>query len=87
MRGTPVLATPVDSITDVITDEVAGFFIDSTEPKHIAKRITMVINHGESEQIVDNAEEFVKREFTRAAATQRYGRTKEILQDRRRSQA
>jgi glycosyltransferase involved in cell wall biosynthesis len=85
--GTPVLAISVSSSPDVITDEVTGFLLDSTEPKPIAERITMVLNHGESEQVADNAEELVKREFTRAAATQRCGGIlMEVLYGPRRSQ-
>ncbi|MGB7902598.1 MAG: glycosyltransferase family 4 protein [Halobacteriota archaeon] len=86
--GRPVLVIPVDSTPDVITDEATGFLLDSTEPKPRAERITMVLNHGESEQIADNAEELAKREFTRATGTQRRGRMHmEVLYGPRRSQA
>jgi glycosyltransferase involved in cell wall biosynthesis len=33
---TPVLATPVGAIPDVITNEVTGFLLGSTAPEHIA---------------------------------------------------
>jgi len=42
--GTPVLATPIGAIPDVITNDVTGFLLESTAPERIAQRVTMILN-------------------------------------------
>ena len=70
--GTPVLATPVGAIPDVITDEGTGFLLESTAPERIAQRITMILNYRELEKVADNAEGLIREKFTKTAATERY---------------
>ncbi len=83
--GTPVLATPVGAIPDVIKNEVTGFLLESTAPERIAQRITMILNFTELEIVADNAEGLIRQKFTRAAATERYDKMlKEVLLDLRR---
>ena len=83
--GTPVLATPVGAIRDVIADEDTGFLLESTAPERIAQRITMILGYRELERVADNAEGLIKQKFTRAAATERYDKMlKEVLLDLRR---
>jgi glycosyltransferase involved in cell wall biosynthesis len=83
--GTPVLATPVGAIPDVITDEGTGFLLESTSPERIAERITMIVDYRELERVADNAEGLIKQKFTRTAATERYDKMlKEVLLDLRR---
>jgi glycosyltransferase involved in cell wall biosynthesis len=83
--GTPVLATPVGAIPDVITNEVTGFLLESTAPERIAQRITMILNYGELEKVADNAEGLIRQKFTKTAATERYDKMlKEVLLDLRR---
>lgn len=72
--GTPVLATPVGAIPDVITNEVTGFLLESTVPERIAQQITMILNFGELEKVADNAEVLIRQRFTRTAATERYNK-------------
>ena len=80
--GTPVLATPVGAIPDVITDEGTGFLLESTSPERIAERITMIVDYRELERVADNAELLVKQKFTRDAAIERYDKMlKEVLLD------
>ena len=43
--GTPVLATPVGSIADVIKDGQTGFLLESTDPKYLAYRITQLLEN------------------------------------------
>jgi len=43
--GTPVLATPVGSIPDIIKDGKTGFLLESTDPKYIADRITKLLDN------------------------------------------
>ena len=83
--GTPVLATPVGAIPDVIADERTGFLLESTAPERIAQRITMILNYKELEKVADNAEGLIRQNFTRTAATERYDKMlKEVLLDLRR---
>jgi glycosyltransferase involved in cell wall biosynthesis len=70
--GTPVLATPVGAIPDVIADEDTGFFLESNAPESIAQRITMIVNYKGLEKVSDNAESLVRQKFARTAATERY---------------
>ncbi|MDD1721485.1 MAG: glycosyltransferase family 4 protein [Euryarchaeota archaeon] len=86
--GTPVLATPVGGIPDVIADECTGFLLESTAPDHIAARITKILNYGELDKVADNAEGLIRQKFTRTAATERYNKMlKEVLLDLQRSTA
>jgi glycosyltransferase involved in cell wall biosynthesis len=81
--GTPVLATPVGAIPDVITNEVTGFLLESTAPERIAQRITTILNDRELEKVADNAEGLIRQKFTRTAATERYDKMlKEVLVQR-----
>lgn len=83
--GTPVLATPVGAIPDVITNEVTGFLLESTAPERIAQRITTILNYKELEKVADNAEGLIRQNFTRTAATERYNKMlEEVLLDLRR---
>jgi glycosyltransferase involved in cell wall biosynthesis len=78
--GTPVLATPVGAIPDVITNEVTGFLLESTAPECIAQRITTILHYRELEKVADNAEDLIRQKFTRTAATERYDKMlKEVL--------
>ena len=80
--GTPVLATSVGAIPDVIADEGTGFLLESTAPERIAQRITMILNYRELEKVADNAESLIRQKFTRTAATERYDRMlKEVFPD------
>ncbi len=63
--GTPVLATSVGAIPDVIVDEETGFLLESTAPERIAQRITIILNYPELERVADNAEGLIRQKFTR----------------------
>jgi glycosyltransferase involved in cell wall biosynthesis len=83
--GTPVLATSVGAIPDVIADEDTGFLLESTAPECIARRITTILNHRKLEEIAENAEDLIRQKFTRATATERYDRMlKEVFLDTQR---
>jgi glycosyltransferase involved in cell wall biosynthesis len=70
--GTPVLATPVGAIPDVVTNEVTGFLLESTAPERIAQRITTILKYGELEKVADNAEGLIRQNYTKTAAIERY---------------
>jgi glycosyltransferase involved in cell wall biosynthesis len=61
--GTPVLATPVGSIPDIIKNNENGFIMANNSPECIAKNIIRALNHPQLEQIAQNAYAMVKKEF------------------------
>ena len=74
--GTPVLATPVGAIPDVITNGETGFIMENNSLECIAENIILGLNHQNLNEIVKNARKLVKKEFTYEAAV---GGWREIL--------
>lgn len=70
--GTPVLATPVGSIPDIIKDGETGFIMEDNSPQCITNNVIRVFNHTKLEQIVQNARALTEREYTYEAAVERY---------------
>ena len=70
--GTPVLATPVGAIPDVIKDGETGFILENNSPECIAENVIRVLNHPSLDEIVKNARELVEKEFTYEATVERY---------------
>jgi len=70
--GTPVLATAVGAIPDVIKDGKTGFILEDNSPETIARGITRALNHPYLEQVAVSARALVEREFTFEAAVERY---------------
>lgn len=70
--GTPVLATPVGAIPDVIKDGETGFIMENNSPECIAENVKRALNHQDLDKIVKNAMELVEKEFTYEAAVERY---------------
>jgi glycosyltransferase involved in cell wall biosynthesis len=70
--GTPVLATPVGAIPDIITDGENGFIMESNSPECIARNVTRALNSPDLEKIARNARVLVEKEFTYQAAVERY---------------
>jgi len=75
--GTPVLATPVGGVPDVIKDGETGFIMENNSPECIARNVIRALNHANLDKIVKNARSLVEQEFTYEAALQRY---KKILE-------
>ncbi len=61
--GTPVLATPVDAIPDVIKDGETGFFLRDNSPTCIAQGIVATLSYPNLRQIAINARNLVENEF------------------------
>ena len=76
--GTPVLATKVGVIPDIIKDTETGFVMDNNSPECIAKNVIRVLEYSELDKIVCNANTLVKTEYTYEGAVQKY---KLILDD------
>jgi glycosyltransferase involved in cell wall biosynthesis len=72
--GTPVLATPVGAIQDVIQDGITGFIMENNSPECIAKNVIRALNSANLQQIAENGRKFVEENFT-------FDRTTEIWRD------
>jgi glycosyltransferase involved in cell wall biosynthesis len=64
--GTPVLATPVGAIPDVIRDGKTGFILQDNSSECIAESILRILDMPEYklEKVSENARKFVAKEFT-----------------------
>lgn len=69
---TPVLATLVGGIPDVIKDGESGFIMKNNSPECIAENVIRALEHPELEKIVKNARELIEKDFTYDAAVDRY---------------
>jgi glycosyltransferase involved in cell wall biosynthesis len=66
--GTPVLATPVGGVPDVIEDGKTGFLMNTNTSECIARNIIRAISNPDLEEISKNAYAYVRKEFTRNRA-------------------
>jgi glycosyltransferase involved in cell wall biosynthesis len=76
--GTPVLATPVGAVPDIVKDGETGFIMENNSPEYIAENIVRALTHPDLEQIACNARVLVEKEFTFERAVERY---REMLKD------
>ena len=70
--GTPVLATPVGAISDVIKDGETGFIMGNNSPECIAENAIRILEQPDLDKIVENARALVEQEFTYKAVVERY---------------
>ena len=61
--GTPILATSVGTIPDIIIDNENGFILDNNIPKNITNSVIMGINYPDLNKISYNAKKFVNTKF------------------------
>jgi glycosyltransferase involved in cell wall biosynthesis len=76
--GTPVLATPVGAVLDVIIDGKTGFIMENNSPECIAENVMRALEHPGSERIAEAGRRFVEENFTFDKAVENW---KYILQD------
>jgi len=62
--GTPVLATPVGAIPDIIKDGETGFIMENNSPVCITENIIRALGDSNLENIAMNAKKLVEKEFT-----------------------
>lgn len=63
--GTPVLATTVGAIPDIIQEGVTGFLLKSNDPQHISKRICeIIVDSALLKKISSNAHDYVQENFS-----------------------
>ncbi len=70
--GTPVLATAVGAIPDVIKDGETGFIMEDNSPECIARNVIRTLSHPNLEQIAENAHALVEKEYNFEAAVKGY---------------
>jgi glycosyltransferase involved in cell wall biosynthesis len=62
--GTPVLATPVGAIPDIIIDGKTGFIMENNSPECIAENVIRALNSPDLEEIAKAGRRFVEESFT-----------------------
>ena len=77
--GTPVLATSVGGVPDLIKDGKTGFIMENNSPECIVKNVRRALEHPNLDKIVKNARALVEREFTYEAAVETYGKILENI--------
>ncbi len=74
--GTPVYATPVSGVPDVVREGETGFLIDSTDPDDIRAELLAILDRDDLGALSANGRELVASEYSFEAAQRRY---REIL--------
>jgi len=70
--GTPVLASPVSGVPDVVRDGETGFHIDSREPAQLRAQITRILDEEPLADISATGRSLIDSEYSFEAATERY---------------
>jgi glycosyltransferase involved in cell wall biosynthesis len=61
--GTPVLATQVGAIPNIIRDGETGFFMESNQPDCISENIKKILNSPNLYKIIENGQAFVESNY------------------------
>ncbi len=62
--GTPVLANPVGSVPDIISDKETGFILENNSPQSIAEGVINSLNYRKIDEIIKNSQKYVKDNFS-----------------------
>ena len=62
--GTPVLATPVGAIPDVIKDGITGFIMENNSPECITENVIRALYCTNLPQIAENGKKFVEENYS-----------------------
>ena len=76
--GTPVLATLIGAIPDVIRDGETGFIMEDNSPDCIARNVIRALNDPDLEGVAERGRRFVEVEYTFEKVVERW---REILRD------
>ena len=76
--GTPVLATPVGTIPDVIIDGKTGFIMENNSPECIAANVIRALSSPDLERIAEDGRRFVEENFSFENVVARW---KEVLEE------
>ncbi|MDH7594481.1 MAG: glycosyltransferase, partial [Methanomicrobiales archaeon] len=78
--GTPVLATPVGAIPDVIRDGETGFIMEDNSPECIARNVMRALNDLDLEEVAERGRRYVEGQYTFEKAVERWrGVIQEIM--------
>ena len=72
--GTPVLATPVGAIPDIIIDGKTGFIMEDNLPECIAENVSRAMRSPNLDKIAENGRRFVEENFTFEKTTENWNR-------------
>ncbi|MFB6311586.1 MAG: glycosyltransferase family 4 protein [Salinirussus sp.] len=70
--GTPVYASPVSGVPDVVRDGETGFHIDSRQPNDLARGITDILNREDLPAVSQRGRSLIESEYSFEAACERY---------------
>ena len=70
--GTPILASRVGHVLNMIENGETGFIMENNSPEFIAENIKRALAYSSLDKIVKNARELVEGEFTYETAVERY---------------
>ncbi len=70
--GTPVAATPVGGIPDLIKDNKTGFVIHNNTPQGIAETVIRALNYSGLDEVARNAQSLIEREYNYETVVARY---------------
>jgi glycosyltransferase involved in cell wall biosynthesis len=72
--GTPVLATPVGGLPDIIETGKTGYLLESDEPSSIISGIKQILGHNDLNEVSNRAAAVIEDEYRYEAAVTRYER-------------
>lgn len=70
--GTPILATRVGQVLNMVEDGINGFIMENNSPECIAKNIIRVVESPNLEQVIINAKDLVRQNFAYKNAVESY---------------
>ncbi len=70
--GTPVYATPVGGVPDLIADGETGYLMEESDPDAVADRIEVILSRDDIDRINRNAQKLIEQEYVFGAAVNRY---------------
>jgi glycosyltransferase involved in cell wall biosynthesis len=70
--GTPVYATPVSGVPDVVQDGETGFLMDGIDPDDLREDIMAILDREDLDAVSANGRRLIEEEYSFEAATARY---------------
>mgnify|MGYP000076638727 CR=1 FL=1 len=70
--GTPVYATPVAGVPDVVREGETGFLMDSTDPADIRRELLEILDRDDLATVSATGRELIESEYSFEAAQERY---------------
>jgi glycosyltransferase involved in cell wall biosynthesis len=77
--GTPVLATPVGAVPDLIKDGITGFIMENNTPECVADNICRALDYNNLDLMAQTARQFIEQHFTFETARHSYHQVSLVL--------